>query len=100
MKIQLENPITHDVVKKMVHEILNISCPDVLLIDFGNHGFESLAVLKFCKAELKKIEPTLLQFNKVAMLTVPPYRGESVAIDKLQYFHLEKEAEDWLQGIA
>lgn len=97
MKIQLGNPITHDVVKKMIHEILDISCPDLLLIDFGNHDFESLAVLKFCKEELKKIEPTLLQFNKIAMLTVPPYQGESPDPEKLRYFYSEMGAIEWLR---
>ncbi len=100
MKIQLDNPITHEVVKKMIHEILAISCPDLLLLDFGNHDFESLAVLKFCKEELKNIEPTLRQFNKIAMLSVPPYQGERLATDKLKYFHSEIEANHWLSTVA
>lgn len=84
----------------MIHEILAISCPDLLLLDFGNHDFESLAVLKFCKEELKNIEPTLRQFNKIAMLSVPPYQGEPLLTDRLKYFHSEKKAMNWLSAAA
>lgn len=68
----------------------------VLLIDFGAHDFTSLAVLRFCKEELQKIEPCLLRFRKIAMLSVPPYQGERLATDQLKYFHSEIEANSWL----
>ncbi len=96
MKIVLENPITCKEVNKMILEILNISPPNTLLIDFGNHNFESLEVLKFCKTELSHKEPLLLKFNRIAFLTIPPYKNESIDSEKLKQFYSEQEAHEWL----
>ena len=65
-------------------------------IDFGNHNFESIEVLKYCKKELSKIESELLQFNKIAFLTIPPYKSESKDSEKLKYFHKEERAKEWM----
>ncbi len=96
LKVDLINPITDTEVNKMIQQILNISQPNLLLIDFGNHKFESLSVLKFCKEELKNIESVLLKFNKIAFLTIPPYKSESQDSEKLKYFHSETRAKEWL----
>lgn len=94
--IELINPITHKEVNDMIQKILKTSCQNLLLIDFGNHDFESLEVLKFCKEELKNIESVLLSFNKIAMLTIPPYKNESQYSEKLNYFHSDIKAKKWL----
>ena len=96
MKIDLENPITHREVNNMIQQILKISKPNLLLIDFGNHNFESIEVLKYCKEELSKIESILLRFNKIAFLTIPPYKSESQDSEKLKYFHIEEKAKEWI----
>jgi len=72
LKIDLENPITIVEINKMIQEILNVSQPNLLFIDFGDHNFESLKVLKFCKKELSNIESVLLKYDKIAFLTIPP----------------------------
>lgn len=93
-KIALKNPISKEEVDKMIQKISKSSSFNFLIIDFGNHDFESVKVLKYCKAELMKIEPTLLKFDKIAMLTIPPYKNEDS--EKLKYFHEEREAKEWL----
>ena len=98
LKIDLINPITHKQVNQMIEKILEIPNSNFLLIDFGNHDFESLEVLKFCKRELKNIESELLNFNKIAMVTIPPYRSESQDSERLKYFHSEMEAKEWLSS--
>jgi len=100
LKIRLKNPITEEEISTMIRRIVGDLKPNVLLIDFGAHDFESLAVLRFCKDELKKIEPNLLQFRKIAMLSVPPYQGEPLLTDRLKYFHSEKKAMNWLSAAA
>lgn len=96
--IDLINPITHKEVNEMIQKILKTSNPNLLLIDFGNHDFESLEVLKFCKEELKNIESVLLNFKKIAMLTIPPYKSESQDSEKLKYFHSDIKAKKWLSS--
>lgn len=96
LRIDLKNPTTHKEVTKMIQQILKISHPNILLINFGNHNFESLEVLKFCKKELSNIEPVLLKFNKIAFLTVPPYKSESQDTERLRYFHSEAKAKEWI----
>ena len=96
VRIDLKNPITCLEVDKMVEQILKVPQPNLLLIDFGNHNFESIEVLKYCKKELSKIESELLQFNKIAFLTIPPYKSESKDSEKLKYFHKEERAKEWM----
>lgn len=96
IKIDLENPINREEVDNMILQILEISQPDLLLIDFGNHHFESVEVLKYCKVQLSTIEFVLLKFNKIAFLTIPPYKSESKDPEKLKYFHSEKRAKEWI----
>jgi hypothetical protein len=96
VKIDLKNPITCKEVNRMIQKILKISKQSLLIIDFGNHNFESIEVLKFCKKELINIETKLLKFNKIAFLTIPPYKSESQDSSKLKYFHLEEKAKEWI----
>jgi len=96
IKIDLQNPITCKEVNKMIQQILKISNPNLLMIDFGDHQFESIEVLKFCKKELSNIESVLSSFNKIAFLTIPPYKSESQDSEKLKYFHFEEKAKEWI----
>ncbi len=96
LKIDLTNPITHEEVKRMIQKILDVSNPGLLLIDFGNHDFESLEVLKFCKEEFNRIQSVLLMFSKIAIVTIPPFKSESGDFEKLQYFYSAIDAKEWL----
>lgn len=97
LKITLENPITFKVVDNLVVQILNNTQATHLQIDYGAHDFESIDTLKYCKAELMKIEDHLQQFVKIATISIPPYVSESKDPEKLRHFHTEEEAILWLQ---
>ena len=96
VKIDLENPITRSGVNEMVLRILEVSQPSTLMIDFGNHNFESIDVMKYCKLELSKIESVMLRFEKIGFLSIPPFKGESRDSEKLRYFHSEVKAKEWM----
>jgi len=96
LKIKLTNPITEVEVNSMIENIIKTQYSNLLLIDFGNHNFESLETLKLCKERLMFIEKELLVFSKIAMVTVPPYKNASKNSDVLKFFYTEKEAEEWL----
>ena len=94
VKIELENPITDNEVKKMISKIKEITSPKLLLIDFGNHDFESLNALKYCKTELHTVETHLLGFKKIAFVTAPPYTN--VDSKNLRFFNSLLDAKEWL----
>lgn len=93
-KIYLKNPITHEAVNELILGILKVENPRLLLLNFGDHNFESLEVLKYCKEKLQQNETTLKRFEKIAMVSVPPYRNPDK--DQMRYFHSEQEAGEWL----
>lgn len=94
-KIYLKNPITHEAVNELILGILKVEKPASLLLNFGDHNFESLKVLKYCKEKLQENEMALKKFEKIAMVSVPPYRNPDK--DQMKYFHSEQEAEEWLR---
>lgn len=96
IEIQLKNPITKTEVNLMIQNILNASSTSTLLINFGDHHFESIDVIKYCKVELKNIESILTHFPKIAMLSIPPYKNESPSPNKLSYFNDKRKATQWL----
>lgn len=93
-KLYLKNPITHEVVDELILGILEVEKPALLLLNFGDHNFESLEVLKYCKEKMLQNEATFKRFEKIAMVSVPPYRNPDK--DQMRYFHSEQEAEEWL----
>ena len=96
VRINLKNPIDHNAVNGMIQQILEIPQPGLLLIDFGNHNFESIEVLKYCKVQLNSIQSPLLKFRRIAFLTIPPYANDSPDSKQLKYFHSEEDAEEWM----
>ena len=96
VRIKLENPITQKEIDKMIQQVLKVSKPNILMIDYGDHNFESMEIMRYCRLELNRIESTLTRFSKIAFLSVPPYKSESKYHNKLGYFHSEIEANEWL----
>lgn len=94
-KITLKNPITHEVVNMLITQILNNKKHEYLLINFGDHNFESITVIKYCREQLKAIETDLLAFDRIAMVHPPEYENESENKLKLRYFTSEQDAENW-----
>ena len=96
VEINLKKPITKVEIDEMIYKIQSISTPSLLLIDYDNHNFESLETIKYCRQELNAIEHVLLQFTKMACLSVPPHISICKDMDKLQYFHSKNNAQAWL----
>ncbi len=94
-KITLKNPINHQEVDSLVIKILNGKQQDYLIINFGNHEFETLNVIKYCRKQLENIESHLMNYKKIAMVHPPEYKNESNDEKRLQYFNSESEAMNW-----
>ena len=97
-KITLKNPITRQEVKMLITQILNNKNHKYLLINFGDHDFESIEVIKYCREQLEAIKQVLLEFEGIAMVHPPEYKNESEDKLKLRFFTSERDAVNWLQN--
>lgn len=93
LSITLKNPITHAEVDRLVQIITHTKDRLFLLVNFGQHEFTSLAVLRYCKEELSRVADIVEQFHKIAFVSAPAYHG--IDQDQLRYFHEERWAYDW-----
>ncbi|KAA3622980.1 MAG: hypothetical protein DWQ02_25250 [Bacteroidetes bacterium] len=96
LKLALKTPISNEVVNMLITQILNKKDHNFLLINFGDHDFESIAVIKYCREQLETIKQDLLAFEKIAMVHPPDYENESEDNLKLRYFTSEQDAVNWL----
>ena len=94
---QLKNPITEEEVDLLISRLINSNEGVDVIIDYGNHTFDSLDTLKYCKTQLLSISKKMMSFRKIAVLTRPPYTNISDLPDKLQYFHSRAVAISWLK---
>jgi len=97
LQLKLTNPITQVVVDDLIATLKEKHSYTHLLLDFGNHDFQSFVVLKYCKIQLESIQSDLLIFTKIAFVTIPPYKTESPNLSKLQSFFSRENALEWLQ---
>ena len=95
LHLSLKNPITHSEVDRLIQSIIQTQDQSYLLIDFGQHEFTSIAVLRYCKEEFSRISHKLESFDKIAFVSAPPYRG--IDQDQLRYFHKKRRAVEWFQ---
>ncbi|NET35048.1 MAG: hypothetical protein F6K19_23970 [Cyanothece sp. SIO1E1] len=94
LRVNLQNPITHEEINRLVQAISTTVQHSALLINFGEHNFASIAVLRHCKNELMRVAEQLEQFDKIAFITPPSYQG--VNQERLRYFQEEVQALSWL----
>ena len=99
-KIELNNPIDRIEVDKLIEKLLIENNSDYLIINFGEHKFESIEVIKYCREQLRNNEPYLLKYKKIAMISIPPYNNESENPNKMRFFHSVNDAENWFEQYA
>ena len=68
---------------------------DFLLINFGNHNFASLEVMKHFKERFKQLETEFRKFQKIAFIHPPEYKNESREPSFYNYFTSKDEAIKW-----
>ncbi|MBX2871581.1 MAG: hypothetical protein KTR30_05760 [Saprospiraceae bacterium] len=95
LRISLQNPITHKEINKLTQRISAATGQSRLLIDFGEHEFASIAVLRYCKNELHRMADKLEQFDKISFIVPKPFQG--VNQEQLRYFQEEVEAQKWFK---
>ena len=86
LEIQIENPIDFEGFQTLKSKVENSIHHNFLLIDFGNHDFKSIAVIKHFKEGLKSIESSLLKYKRIAFIHPPQFRNESTIPNIFNYF--------------
>lgn len=94
LKLSLNNPITHAEIDLLILSIAGNQSFPHLLIDFGQHEFTLLSVLRYCKEELNRIVNKLELFERIAFVVPAQYQG--LDQKQLRYFSVENLARDWL----
>jgi len=69
--------------------------PGLLLIDYGDHEFEHLMSMKYCKEQLQANQAELLKFQKIAVVHNTERGNVSTDENILKYFSSTAEARDW-----
>jgi hypothetical protein len=94
-EIIFQNPITHEVIDAAISSIYHDTA-DCLLLDMGNHQFQSLAELKYLQEALEARAARLLHYRKIALLHPKSYSNVSLDPEHYQYFGRREEAIAWL----
>lgn len=89
LEIKLKNPIDFADSKIIETKIRNSKHYHYLLIDFGEHNFKSIGVIKHLREGLKSIEPLLLKFKKIAFVHPSQFKNQSENPDILDFLHQE-----------
>ena len=95
LEIDLKNPITHDEINSIEEKLKAIKEFDFLIIDTGEHDFESIGVIKYFRAKMESLAPFLKAFKKIALIRPTQYQNKSTNPDVYDFFDSKEEARTW-----
>ena len=87
----LLNPVTENSIDQLFMKIKNCYSP-FLIINVGEHNFESITVLKMFKERFAIESEMLTRFEKIAFLHPPGYHNISENEEKYNYFTERQKA--------
>lgn len=99
LEIHLNNPIGTEEVDDAIKMIIEYKKKGCLMVDFGNHEFQSIEIIKYCKEALSAIKDQLLLFQKIAFIHPPYYSNQSENVDKMQFFTSIEDAKAWIAEV-
>jgi len=94
-EILIANPISNESIDQLFDEI-ELCDSQFLIINIGEHEFESLEVLKNLKNRFNKEKETLIRFKKIAFVHPKKYDNKSQDLNKYNYFCDREKAINWL----
>jgi len=94
-EIHFKNPINFISVDQLMDEIK--SCiSSLLIINIGEHNFESIEIIKELKNKLSLEKDTLSRFRRIALLHPPDFKNKSDDEERYNFSSNKKAAIDWL----
>ncbi len=94
-ELHLKNPITSNSIDQLFLELGSCDT-SLLIINSGDHIFESIDVLRELKLRFMKEETNLNRFRKIAFIHPPEVSNKSENEERYNYFFSREEAIDWL----
>ena len=96
LEVDIINPISINTINEAILEITQARDQEFLIINIGEHEFDSLDSLKYLKAELIKLKLDLLCFSKVAFVHPVEFPHEKTNSSEHEYFTSKLDAQKWL----
>jgi hypothetical protein len=94
-EIHIKSPITTKSVDQLIDEIKACNT-SLLILNFGEHNFESVEVMKEMKSGLTDEIKSQSHIRKIAFLIPPGFMNESTDENLYRYFSKKAEAVEWL----
>jgi len=94
-EIQIKNPISTISIDQFIDDI-NTSDVSLLILNIGEHKFESVEVMKELKNRLTNELESQNRFRKIAFITPPGFMNKSDDKNRYRYFYDKEEAVEWL----
>ncbi len=94
-EVHIENPITQEGIDEAMSAIER-DASDFLVLDIGEHEFQSLAALKYLRECLESRAGLLERYMKIAMLQPKEHSSKTDRPDFYQKFSDRKKAIAWL----
>ena len=94
-EIQIKNPITTKSVDQLIDDIKACNT-SFLIINIGEHNFESVEVMKELKNRLTAELKSQNHIRKIAFLIPPGITNKSADENLYRYFSKKAEAVEWL----
>ena len=93
------NPIGFKQIDAFANEVIQSEKHEFLIIDTGNHDFESIQVIKYFREKFMELEEFLSRFNKIALVRLSIYKNESTNPGVYNYFDSVDKAKKWFRKV-
>ena len=94
-EVYITNPISHKSIEKLFNDI-ELCEASLLIVNTGDHDFESIDVLRELKLRFIKEEAKLNRFRRIAFIHPPEVSNKSENEERYNYFCSREEAIVWL----
>ena len=95
LELKLKNPISFGEIDQFSQKLLQAVPCDFLIIDTGEHDFQSVEAIKYFRQQFEVLESRLSTFKKIALVRPPEYTNKSTNPKVYDYFDSKTEAIDW-----
>jgi hypothetical protein len=95
-EIHIKNPITAKSINQLIDDIKS-GDTSKLIINIGEHNFESIQVMKELKEKLSAELKYQSRIKKIAFITPPGIMNKSDDENRYRYFYSKEEAVEWIK---
>ncbi|KAA3608849.1 MAG: hypothetical protein D8M58_19125 [Calditrichaeota bacterium] len=98
IEVYVRNPITHQSIRATIDKIICSKNYDFLIVNLGQHHFESLKVMKDFKQAFLDIKSKLYRFKKIAIIHSTERLNKSEDPNFYEHFNSKTDAIKWIRS--